>query len=288
MTQATTFPELEAELLGSNGVVPEHLRSERRKQLVIVWVIRILLVVAVLGGWQLAYANKLLNPLAIGDPTGIGHDFVTLLHSSGLLADIGTTLTETALGFLIASGSAIVIAYLFMTFPLAHRALRPAITGLNSLPRIALAPLFILWFGLGENSKIALIISFVFFIVLVNTVAAISTADRDHELLSRSLGFNERQRLWKFVTPAAMPVIVATLELALTYSFLGAIIGEMLGGANGLGVRLELYINQVNPNGYFAVLLVIVVITVAIVQIMHAVTGRWLKWHQIELRGLRA
>ena len=138
----------------------------------------------------------------------------------------------------------------------------------NSLPRVALAPLFVLWFGLGIAGKVALVVSLVFFVMLTTTLAGLTQPNRDHEYLARSLGASRRQHILYFVVPAAVPTIVAGLELSLTYSFLGAVAGEIVGGSNGIGVRLTVYANSFEIDKFLALLLLLVIVSTATVQIM--------------------
>ena len=152
--------------------------------------------------------------------------------------------------------------------PAARRAVAPLVVAANSLPRVALAPLFVLWFGLGIAGKVALVVSLVFFVMLTTTLAGLTQPNRDHEYLARSLGASRRQHILYFVVPAAVPTIVAGLELSLTYSFLGAVAGEIVGGSNGIGVRLTIYANSFEIDKFLALLLLLVIVSTTTVQIM--------------------
>jgi NitT/TauT family transport system permease protein len=260
-------------------------KRSRTHEFLLVWSLRLVLLAAVIGLWQVLADNGTLNPIFTGTPGGIAKSFVDQFSTTIVSTDLPTTLEETMIGFLISSAAGILIAFALNEMPLLYRVVRPGIAALNSVPRIALAPIFILWFGLGQSSKVALIVAFVFFIVLVNATAAFENTDQDRSLLARSLGFNRRQILLKFVMPAAIPVLASTLELALTYSFLGSVTGEMLGGYQGLGVQLQSKANSFETNDYFAILLLVVIMTVVLVGLMHAVRQRLWKWYAIESRG---
>lgn len=250
-----------------------------------VWVIRVVFVAAVLISWQETASHSLLNPAFTGSPSGIYSAFIDLFKTSIVTTDLKTTLEETLVGFVLSIIIGLTAAYILNSSSTLEKAFRPIISGANAVPRIALVPLFIIWFGLGPNSKIANVVSFVSFTVLVNSLEALKSADRDFWLLSKTLGFSERQRIWKFVVPGAVPVFGATFELALIYSFLGAITGEILGGINGLGVQLETAANQVETNKFFAILLLIVIVTLVFVQLLHFIRIRLMTWHAIEMRG---
>ena len=260
-------------------------RQLERKQSIQKWSIRVGFVILWLGSWQYVSAEKLLNPVFIGEPSGIWRSFVGMLGGSVVTTDLRITLFESIIGFLASMIVGIFVAYSFVRFPVLERAFRPIVTAVNSVPRIALIPIFIIWFGFGPMSKIANIVSFVTFTVLLGAIGAFTASDRDHMLLAKVLGFSERERMWKFVVPNAIPALANIFELALIYSFLGAITAEMLGGAQGVGVRLVLFANQYQTNDYFAVLLLIVIVTVVIVQGMRLLLKRFVKWREVEMRG---
>jgi NitT/TauT family transport system permease protein len=268
----------------AGGSITERDRS-RVPNAVWVWVIRIGFVLAVLLSWQETATHNLLNPIFTGSPSGIYTAFIGLFKTSIVTTDLRVTLDETLIGFALSIIIGLTAAYILNSSSTLEKAFRPIISGANAVPRIALIPLFIIWFGLGPDSKIANVVSFVSFTVLVNSLEALKSADRDFWLLARTLGFSERQRIWKFVVPGAVPVFGATFELALIYSFLGAVTGEILGGINGLGVQLETAANQVQTNKFFAILLLIVIVTLIFVQIMHLIRVRLMTWHAIEMRG---
>lgn len=250
-----------------------------------VWAIRVGFVAVVLISWQETASHNLLNPAFTGSPSGIYSSFINLFSTSIVTTDLRVTLVETLVGFALSIIIGLAGAYILNASATLEKAFRPIISGANAVPRIALVPLFIIWFGLGPNSKIANIVSFVSFTVLINSLEALKSADRDFWLLSKTLGFSEHQRVWKFVVPGAVPVFGATFELALIYSFLGAITGEILGGINGLGVQLETAANQVETDKFFAILVLIVIMTLFFVQLLHFIRIKLMTWHAIEMRG---
>jgi NitT/TauT family transport system permease protein len=244
---------------------------------------RCLIFVAWLGSWELA-GRFWLNPTFVSYPSQIA---VALYH--GLLngeywGPLGGTLYETFAGFVAASVLGILAAALLYEFTFLYDALRPFITALNSVPRIALAPLFVLWFGLGSMSRIVLVFSLAFFIVLSGTYAGMASADRDSLLLARLLGASRAEVFRKFTFPAAVPGIFAGLQLALIYSFLGAVVGEMLGGTQGLGAQLQEAESLFETPDFFAQLTVLVVVTLIIAALIRLVERRLLRWRLIELR----
>lgn len=255
----------------------------------LVWATRVVFLAILVGLWQLLASKGTINPAFSGEPLKIWDSFVQLLHSGSLLSDLKTTMYETLVGFAISVILGVLVAYWMVRMPFLEHTFYPLATAANAVPRIALMPVFIIWFGLGPDSKIFNVVSFVFFLVLINSLGAFLQlqSDRDLLLLARTLGFTERQRMRKFILPGAVPALFGTMELALIYSFSGAIIGEMLGGYNGLGVTIETDANQLNTDGYFAVVLLVVIITLLLVQILRFIRKRLLHWSTVEMGSAR-
>lgn len=250
-----------------------------------VWLIRLALLAVVLGSWQIVTITKVLDPTFVGEPSKIAVAFGKLFFTRVVTRDLPTTLNETIVGFIIGAVSGITVGFMLSRFQVVNQAVQPLLSAANSLPRVALAPLFIIWFGLGQPSKIALSVSLVFFILLANTMAGLTSADRDLLLLARSLGASEYQRLRLFVLPAAVPTLVAGLELGLVYSFLGAVTGEIIGGSHGLGVVLAYTANTFDTNKFFAVLLLLAIVTTVMTAALRLLGRRILRWHEIEMSG---
>ena len=248
-----------------------------------VWTICILLIAAFIASWKLAGTTGLFNPIFIGTPEGTVRQFFLQFANYRVLGlDLGYTVTETLLGFALGTVSGMLAAVVLFRSAAARRAVAPLVVAANSLPRVALAPLFVLWFGLGVAGKVALVVSLVFFVMLTTTLAGLTQPNRDHEHLARSLGASRRQHILYFVVPAAVPTIVAGLELSLTYSFLGAVAGEIVGGSNGIGVRLTAYANSFEIDRFLALLLLLVIVSTTTVQIMRHFSAKLTRWHAAE------
>ncbi|MHB1445987.1 MAG: ABC transporter permease [Acidimicrobiales bacterium] len=241
--------------------------------------------VVVFGSWQILAETNLLNPSFVSEPSQLFPSFWHGVFGGGLMSLLGTTLFETFMGFFLASALGLLGGYLLAEFKIIDTIFRPFMTGFNSIPRIALAPLFVLWFGLGSLSRIVLIVSLSFFIVAFNTYAGLQGVNRDHLLLARALGAKRRERFFKFVLPSAAPAIFAGLQLALTYAFLGAVVGEMLTGSEGLGGYLALQMGTFDTTGFFGGLVLLVIVALLVSMAMRAVERRMLGWRAAELRG---
>ena len=154
---------------------------------------------------------------------------------------------------------------------------------MNSLPRVALAPLILLWFGIGMSSKVALSFSLAFFVVASNTRAGIESAEADRLLLARVLGATNLQTFMKFILPGAVPNIITGLQLGFIFGMLATVAGEMIAGQNGLGVRLQYFASAFRMNEYFATLVILVVGTTAFSSLLSLLRRHLLRWQLTEL-----
>ena len=247
----------------------------------LVWFGRLVIVALVCGSWEYVARAKLMNPVFIGMPSEIFSSFVQVLSGSVLWVDAVATVVSTVIGFILAAMIGVAMAMLLTQAPVLDEMVQPFFTALNSMPRVALAPLFVMWFGIGLESKIALSASLVFFVVLMNTMAGILGVDRDHIALARSLGARPIEIFLKIKLPSAVPSIFAGMELGMIYGFLGTVAGEMLAGREGLGVRLQEYSGLFRTNDFFAVLLLLVSITTVISIFLRAVRRSLLRWQSL-------
>jgi NitT/TauT family transport system permease protein len=191
---------------------------------------------------------------------------------------MGWTMAGTLISFAIGSSAAIAVGLLFVGFPKIEKFLEPYLNAMNVMPRIALAPLFILWFGLGLGSKIALGCSLTFFIVLSSTVAGIRGVSQDHVTLCKTLGASAVATFFQVTLPGAVPVIFSGLRLGLIYSLLGVIGAEIIASEKGLGQALAYLGSTFEVNGVMALLLVLAVIGVSVMKTMTWLEKRLLHW----------
>lgn len=258
--------------------VPSRLR---RRAIVILG--RLVLLSLFCGIWELAARERWMNPVFIGTPSQIAVDYVHALFGKVLLVDARATVVSTLLGFGLAAAAGIFSAMVLTQLAILDDIVQPFLTAFNSLPRVALAPLFVMWFGVGAASKVALAASLVFFVVLLNTMAGIQGVDRDHIALARSLGASPSTIFWKIKLPSAIPSIFAGIELGMIYGFLGTVAGEMLAGDKGIGVQLQEDSGLFKTNEFFAALLLLVTITTVIAVGLRAVRRRLLRWQTVGL-----
>jgi len=232
-----------------------------------------------LGVWELAAAREWLNPLFFGRPSGIASYLYKGLAIDGKLwLELGYTLTGAAISFFAGSVAAIALGMVFIMFPRFHHATEPYLTLINAMPRIALAPLFLLWFGLGIGSKIAVGFSLTFFIVLSATVAGIRGVNTDHLVLSKALGATRRQVFFKVTLPSAVPVIFSGLRLGLIFSLLGVVGAELVAAEHGLGQTLSYLQSTFNMDGVMGLLVLLAGLGLGVTALMNRIERALLDW----------
>jgi len=243
------------------------------------WLARIVALLAFGAVWELTARLGLINPLFIGNPSGIlAFFFKGLFVTRELVVHLLWTLAGTLAAFMLGSVTGILVGLLFVAYPKVEQFIDPIFAGLNALPRIALAPLFLLWFGLGITSKIALGFSLTFFIVLSSTVAGARSVNSDHLMLADTLGASSTQIFRRITLPSAVPTVFSGLRLGLIYALLGVIAGEIIAAQHGLGQSLTFLAGTFQINGVFAVLLLLALLGMSLTWIMTAVEARLLRW----------
>lgn len=213
------------------------IRKEKNKTFT-VWLARILLLVFILGFWEFSATNNLVDPFITSSPSRIIKQLIEL-HSNGTLEKhIFVTLNETILAFLLSTiiGAAVAII-LFMIAPL-RRILEPYLVVLNSLPKIALGPLIIIWVGVGTSAIVTMGILICVVITTINLLNAYLSVSTEKIMLLRSMGANQFQVLTKLIIPATLPNFIATLKINLGMAWVGVIMGEYLSSKAGLGYLL--------------------------------------------------
>jgi NitT/TauT family transport system permease protein len=206
----------------------------------------VLLLVAFLAAWQ--WGPGLLGiPAFIVPPlSDVAHEFVHAWRFDHLLLHTGVTVAEVLAGFVLGSLLGAVVGYLLGMSPVAELALSPYILALQIAPKVAFAPLFILWMGFTVYPKILVAILIVFFPVMVNVLTSVRTVDPDLINLARAFKATRAQIFWKIEFPTSMPPMFAGLRIGATLAVVGVVVGELVGGNMGLGYLLTLGEGQAN------------------------------------------
>jgi NitT/TauT family transport system permease protein len=179
---------------------------------------------------------------------------------SGLWQQLWATVEGTLIGFVIGCVAGVILGILAGEFEVVRRLVYPYLVAIQSLPKVALVPLLATWFGFGLTSKVALVILLVFFPVLVNTFQGIASADPERIDLVRSLKAGRWQQLVRVRFFSAMPYMFTGFELGIVYAFLGAVLAEMTGSQNGIGVMVQQFQINADTQASFAILIVLAIV----------------------------
>ena len=210
-------------------------------------------------GWELIFQFKLVNPLFISAPSRVVLAGITIIGDGSLFKHLSTSGTEFALGY----GAAVVIGFpigiILGWFKLAKASFGPFIAAMQATPRIALMPLFIIWFGLGITSKIVVVLLSAIFPLIVNLQVAMSTIDADLVRVARSYGATRWQIFRSVALPTSLPFLITGLRLAAGRGLLGVIVAEVFGGAEGIGYMIQYAGATFQTDKVFAGVLVVAV-----------------------------
>ena len=246
--------------------------------------LRLLLVLAVLAAWEGAVRLFDIPAYIVPAPSKV---FVALyrgIASMLYIRHLWITLIETLLGFLVGSIVALVLGTLIALSRRCEYFLYPFILMFQAMPKVALAPLIIIWFGLGLTSKVAQASLTAFFPLMVNTIAGLRSADEDRVALMRSLDASEMQIFRMLRMPGAMPYIFAGFEIAMMLSLIGAIVAEFVGAQKGLGVLMMSMTFTMDTAGQFSVLLVLALVGLLLNSIIIVIRKRLLFWDRSQDR----
>jgi NitT/TauT family transport system permease protein len=233
---------------------------------------------AFLAIWQSAVAYGYADPAFVSSPVLVAKAFVDLARQGDLSSNLLTTLIEIVLAFVLSVVLGISSALFLDRSDWLNKILSPFMTAFNSMPRIALGPLFILWFGIGITSKVVLAVSLGYFIMLLSTLGGLKNVDRNLLLMSRLFGASELLLFRDVRLPWALPSIFAGLRLTLIYCSAGAVIGEMIAAQSGLGVLIQSFSGRFDVASVLALILVVAAVVMAMTALLDLVENRLLRW----------
>lgn len=242
-----------------------------------------LLLVVLILGWEysvqwLEVPTYILPPpshivVALGRGLNEG-----LFSRGGYWLHAGVTLWEVLLGFFIGSSVGLLLGTVISQFRILEATLRIYIVAIQSLPKIALAPIIVLWFGFGLTSKVVIICLLTFFPLLVTSMAGFKAVDVERLELMRSLGANSWQVFWKVRLPSALPYIFAGLDMAAVFAVVGAVVGEFVGAQRGLGTLILSMNAQMDTAGTFSVFIILALVGIILHKSLRLVEKRLLFW----------
>ena len=255
--------------------------ASRRRQLV-VNSLRVLVFVVIVGGWELGARTGVIDPFFWGQPSGIWAQLVTWVQEGtaqgALWEQILVTLEEAVMGFVIGVALGVIFGVVLGTNRFLSDIMAPYIKALNSIPRVALAPIFAIGLGLGMQSKVALATVLVFFIVFFNAFQGVREVDRNLLANARILGASQRKVTSDVIIPSALTWIIASMHVSFSFALVGAVVGEYIGATQGLGLMVMTAGANFNNNGVFAALVILAVVALIAEAFITRLENRLIRW----------
>ncbi|WP_371865834.1 ABC transporter permease [Dictyobacter kobayashii] len=253
-----------------------------RRRRLIINVLRVLVLVIIIGGWELGARTKIIDPFFWGQPSGIWAQIVTWAVNGTaqgpLWEQIAVTLEETVLGFLIGVILGVVFGILLGRNRFLADVLGPYIKAANAMPRVVLGSIFVIGLGLGIQSKVALAVVLVFFIVFFNAFQGVREVDRNLLANARILGANSRRLSTDVIIPSALTWIIASLHTSFSFALVGAVVGEFLGATQGIGLMIQTAQGTFNANGVFAAMVILAALALISEGLVTALENRLITW----------
>jgi NitT/TauT family transport system permease protein len=236
-------------------------------------VARPLVLLVFLGVWEGLGRAGVLDAFAFSRPSMVWDALVT--YSQGeLYTQLIATLMAVGVSLLIGIPAGIAAGFLLAAVPWLDRVVGVYMAPINSMPRLALVPVFMIWFGITTTTKVAVAVSIIFFMLLFTARAGVKGIEPDQTLVARSLGMGRRELYLKVVLPGSVPTIFAGIRLSVTYALLGVIATEMIAARDGLGVDIVRFGQTLEVSGVFAILLVLMILA----SLLDLLLGSFEKW----------
>ncbi|WP_099021796.1 ABC transporter permease [Mycolicibacterium palauense] len=234
--------------------------------------------VVVLSLWEIATRTGFFSAIIMPAPSEIAAALWEIARTGYFWSATWVTVQETIYGFLLGCLGAWVIGMgigLSVTF---RRIVYPLVIAFQNTPRVALAPVFLVWFGFGLTSKVMMAATICFFPLLISVVVGLETVDRDAATLLRSMGASRWQMYYKLSLPSSLPFFFAGLKTAMTLALTGAIVAEFAGASEGMGVLVQTYNFQLNVAHGFATIFVLMVIGLLLYGLMELLDRKIVFW----------
>lgn len=259
-------------------------RSAARRGGAPLWAKRVLVIAGLFALWELLtggfgrLVEPAVNAALLPPPSAALADLVTYARSGLLLTDLGITLGAAFAGLLLGTLGGLVLGLILGYWRTVADVVEPIFVAFNSLPRVALAPVLLIWLGLGINSKIFLSMFTVLFVVFFNTYLGVRSVDPELVKAVRVMGATRRQVARMVVIPSVFSWIFAALRTSVSFALTGAVVGEFVGSTAGLGYRMNIASGLLNTPRVFAILLLLMLVGVTLVELAKRVEQRLLKW----------
>jgi ABC-type nitrate/sulfonate/bicarbonate transport system permease component len=244
------------------------------------WIARVTSMVVVVGGWEIL--GRRVSPVFLSYPTAIVKAGVAMTLSGELLSALATSLQTLVLGFLGASAAGIVLGLLIGRYKVVDAATDWLINALYAMPMVAIIPLVILWFGLGEEAKLFIVAITTVFPVLINTAAGVRNVPSVLIDVSTAFAANERQVFTKIILPSAVPYMMTGLRLGIGRAIIGMVVAEFFTAITGLGAVIVKYGNQYDTASMFVPILVLMLLGIVLTHGVRKLEEMFAPWKDVD------
>jgi NitT/TauT family transport system permease protein len=238
----------------------------------------VLATLAFIAIWEFISRSGMVNEIIVPPASDVAVSLVELSQEGFFWDATWVTVQETIYGFIIGIVAAWILGTLIGIFRVFRQAFYPLIVAFQIMPRVALAPLFLTWFGFGITSKIVMAAAICFFPVLIGVVVGLNTVDQDAKTLMRSLGASRWEEYRKLSLPSSLPVIFAGVKTAMTLALIGAIVAEFVGASEGMGVLIKTFNFQLQVADGFAVMVALSLIGLVLYGITEVLEHKLVFW----------
>lgn len=241
---------------------------------------RVLIVVGILVAWQLA-SGRLVASYLVSNPVDVAKKLWSLLGDGSMRHNIWLTTQEMLFGYLVGAAAGIVVGWSLGTIRFAGDVFEPIISAFNGIPKVALAPLFLLWFGLGMGSKIAIASMIVFFVVYYNVYTGMRTVPKALVDVTKAMDASPWFIIRKVVLPSVSVSLFAGLKAGVPFAMIGVIAGEFISADAGVGYYTMTATQQFDPAGLFAGMIILVVMLLVGTSLVSIAERRALSWQRV-------
>jgi NitT/TauT family transport system permease protein len=235
-------------------------------------------VTVVLALWELAIVLFNVPPFIVPAPSAVAVRVVEDLTAGHILRHFPITFAEVCLAFGLAAAAGLLVGTAIALVPLVERTVFPLVLAIQTVPKVAIAPLFLIWFGFGIQSKVVTGALIAFFPILINVVTGLKTLDTQQLTLMRALRASPWQTFVKLRLPSMLPFLFAGLQIGLVFAVIGVIVGEFIGATSGLGVLIVIRQGMVDVAGMFSVLIYLAFMGIALSALLRRVARRYTFW----------
>ena len=244
------------------------------------WLATPVLIVLLIGIWQFAVSGLGISEFILPAPKGVLTSLGDILRQPATYHDLWITLWEVLVGFGIALASGMIVGAVLGRIAWLARATQPALVAFQVVPKVAFIPIFVIWFGFGTTSKIIMAAILAFLPVMTNVMLGVRSVDAGHRDVMRGLGASRWATVKNLELPSTLPYIFAGAEVAIVFAVIGAIVGEYLGGSEGLGHQVVTSLNSLDAPKLFAVIILLAVMGSVLYLVVNVAKRLVIPWHE--------